>query len=139
MIIRATALLLFVAAATPNVHYFRYERPVLNTPAQHQQACLTLDPATFTHSGPQLSSLRLYRGESETPYALNYATPAESSPEALTPLNTGVRGGATTFDVAMREGVYSNLNLDIAGKNFIATVHVSGSQNQVSGRATSLG
>ena len=102
MTLRVPALLLGVfVAATPNLHYFRYERPLLNIPAQHQQACLTLDPATFTHSGPQLSSLRLYRGDKETPYALNYAAPAESSPETLTSLNAGLRGGVTTFDVAM--------------------------------------
>lgn len=140
MTLRALALLLvFFVVATPNLHYFRYERPVLNTPAQHQQACLTLDTATFTHSGPQLSSLRLYHGDKEIPYALNYAAPVESSPEPLTPLNAGLRGRVTTFDIAMPEGVYSNLDLGIAAKNFIATVHVSGSQNRTDARPTQLG
>src|SRR6185437_5778879 len=140
MTLRVPALLLGVfVAVTPNLHYFRYERPLLNIPAQHQQACLTLDKATFTHSGPQLSSLRLYRGDKETPYSLNYAAPAESSPETLTPLNAGLRGGVTTFDVAMPEGAYSNLDLGIATKNFIATVQVSGSQGQTSARPTKLG
>ena len=140
MTLRVPALLLVVfVAATPNLHYFRYERPLLNIPAQHQQACLTLDTATFTHSGPQLSSLRLYRGDKETPYALNYAAPAESSPETLMPLNSGLRGGVTIFDVAMPEGAYSNLDLGIATKNFIATVQVSGSQGQTSARPTKLG
>lgn len=139
MTLRLPALLLLFAAATPNVHYFRYERPVLNIPAQHQQACLTLDTAIFTHSGPQLSSLRLYHGDQEAPYALNYAAPTESSPETLLPLNAGLRSGVTTFDVAMPEGAYSNLDLGIAAKNFIATVHVAGSQNQTSARPTKLG
>jgi hypothetical protein len=137
MTFRASALLLFFVAASPNVHYFRYERMVLNTPSQNQQACLTLDPATFTHSGPQLSSLRLYRGETETPYALNYARPAESSPQSLVPLNVGLRGGSTTFDVAMPEGTYNDLDLGITGTNFIATVYISGSQTQFSSHSRS--
>lgn len=139
MTLRALALLLLLVAASPNVHYFRYQRAVLNIPSQHQQACLTLDPATFTHAGSQLASLRLYRGETETPYALNYAAPAASSQKTLTPLNTGIRNGSTTFDATMPEGAYSNLDLGISGKNFIATVHVSGSQTEAGKHATNLG
>jgi hypothetical protein len=39
----------------------------------------------------------------------------------------------------MPEGTYSKLDLGIAGKNFIATVHVSGSQAQDGQHATNLG
>ncbi|MFZ0662954.1 MAG: DUF3999 family protein [Acidobacteriaceae bacterium] len=141
MTLRAPVLLLLAIAASPNVHYFRYQRSVLNTPPQKQQTCLTLDPATFAHSGSQLASLRLYRGETETPYAVNYPAAAGSSPKTIPPLNTGLRNGSTTFDAIMPDGVYSNLDLGVSGKDFIATVHVSGSQTptQAGKHATNLG
>lgn len=138
MTLRVPALLLLFFAASPGVQYFRYERPVLNVPAQKQQTCLTLDPATFVHAGPRLASLRLYNGGAEVPYAIHSEATGQSA-EELTPLNAGLRGGATTFDAEMPEGPYSNLHLDVAAKDFIATVHVSGSQNQSSARATGLG
>ncbi|HEX5234037.1 MAG TPA: DUF3999 family protein [Silvibacterium sp.] len=132
------ALLLFIIAASPVTH-FRYDRPVLSSPPQRQQACLVLDPATFSHAGPQLSSLRLYRADAETPYAIDNAIPAESSAKNIAPLNTGVRDDATSFDAAMPDGSYSNLDLKIEAKDFIATVYVSGSQSQKGAATTKLG
>lgn len=139
MTLRVPALLLLLFAASPGVQYFRYQRPVLNTPAQKQQACLTLDPTTFAHAGPRLASLRLYSGAAEVPYAIRSEARAQSPADNLTPLNAGVRGGGTTFDAAMPEGLYSNVELDVAAKDFIATVRVSGSQNQASAHPTNLG
>src|SRR6185437_7888131 len=139
MTLRVPALLLLFLAASPGVQYFHYERPVLNVPAQKQQACLTLDPATFAHAGPELASLRLYNGAAEVPYAIHSEAFVPQPAESLAPLNAGVRGGATTFDAEMPDGAYSNLDLDIAAKDFIATVRVSGSQDQASAHPTSLG
>lgn len=139
MTFRATTLLLLFAAAIPNLRYFRYDRALVNTPAQNQQACVTLDPAIFTNSGPQLSSLRLYNGQAEAPYVVNYSESPAPSPKTITPLNAGLRNGSTTFDAAMPEGGYRNLEIEISAQNFIATVHVSGSQTQTSARVTNLG
>jgi len=138
MTLRLAALLLLIAAATPSRRYFRYDRAVLDSPPQAQQTCLTLDPATFTHTGRNLASLRLYNGESPIPYAINYAEPIQSYAKSITPLNLGLNGGTTTFDAAMPDGPYSSLDLAIDAKNFIATVRVTGSQTQ-SGPTTSLG
>lgn len=138
MTLRVPVLLLFAAFVTPSVKYFHYDRPILNTPPQNHQACVTLDPATFAHAGLQLDSLRLYNGDNVTPYAINYSAPAASAPKKIAPLNIGTRGGATSFDAAMPDGSYSNIDLDIDAKNFIATVRVSGSQTQ-SGATTNLG
>jgi hypothetical protein len=140
MIIRTAALLLLIAAESSSVQYFRYDRPVLNTAPQNQQACLTLDPTTFAHAGPQLSSLRLYNGDRETPYAIHYSAPIEPSAKHIAPLNAGLRNGAASFDAAMPEGAaYSNLLLQIDAKDFIATIRVSGSQTQSGSPVTSLG
>lgn len=139
MTLRVPAFLLLFFATSPSLQYFRYERPVLNTPTQKQQACLTLDPATFAHAGPRLASLRLYNGAEEVPYAIRSEAHAGALAENLTPLNAGIRGGATTFDAQMPDGQYSNVNLDVAAKDFIATVRVSGSQNRTSALTTNLG
>jgi len=135
---RAAALLLFITAATPGVRYFRYERPVLNTPSQKQQTCVTLDPATFIHAGPDLASLRLYNGTTQTPYVINYAAPLQYAAKNVPPLNLGLRNGFTTFDAAMPDGSYSDLDLAVDAHDFIATVRVTGSQTQ-SGPITGLG
>jgi hypothetical protein len=139
MTLRIPALLLLIAATSPNVRYFRYDRPIQNTPPQSQQACVTLDPTTFSHAGSQLASLRLYNGETETPYAIHYAAPIEPPSQRITPLNAGLRNGATAFDVAMPDGPYNNLVLQINAHDFIATVRVSGSQTQTGSPVTNLG
>jgi hypothetical protein len=61
-----------------------------------------------------------------------------SSEPAIDPLNLGVRGGQTVFDAAMPGGPYSDLQLKLTAKDFIATVSVAGSQQQ-SGPATKIG
>lgn len=139
MTVRALALLIFFAAATPNPHYFRYEAPLVNTPAQPRQTCVLLDDSVFAHSGPNLASLRLYRGNVETPYAIDSERPDAPPSQNIALINKGSRGGATTFDAAMPEGSYRSLALDITAKDFVATVHVSGSQTQTSARPTNLG
>ena len=50
--------------------------------------------------------------------------------EIIAPLNLGRQAGQTVFDLAMPAGSYSDLQLSIAGHDFIATVIVSGSQAQ---------
>ncbi|MGB0123062.1 MAG: DUF3999 family protein [Silvibacterium sp.] len=139
MSLRAGALLLLLIAASPNVDYFRYERPILNTPAQKQQTCLTLDATTFAHAGPQLASLRLYNGDTETPYSVSAAPPVQSSINRIAPLNAGLTNGAATFDAALPDGTYSDLDLTIDAHDFIATVRVSGSQTQTAVHPTGLG
>lgn len=133
-----TAALLLLTTATPGVRYFRYDRAVFNIPAQPGQTCVTLDPEVFAQSGPGLASLRLYQGSDIHPYAISTAATLQSSPQAITPLNLGLRNGSVVFDAAMPAGPYSDLGLSINAHDFIATVYVTGSQTQ-SGPTTSLG
>jgi Protein of unknown function (DUF3999) len=138
MTLRSTLLLLVLAAATPSVRYFHYDRALLNTTSQSSQTCVTLDPEVFAQSGPSLASLRLYQGAAIHPYAISYAAPLHATAKAITPLNLGLRNGNVVFDATMPDGPYSDLDLAISAHNFIATVRVTGSQLQ-SGPATSLG
>ena len=52
--------------------------------------------------------------------------------------NLGLRGGDIVFDLEMPRRAYSEVNLDLAAKNFIATAQVSGSDGRRA-PATSLG
>jgi hypothetical protein len=137
-------LLLFppgVPYPTPsaNPHYFRYKRAVQNTPQTQLQTCASLPPDVFAHSAPQLTDLRLYRADMETPYVVRLAASIAQSQSAIQPLNLGQRDGKAVFDAAMPEGHYSDVELAIHAEDFIATVDVTGSQAQSGTPETHLG
>jgi hypothetical protein len=132
-------LLLALIAASPEIRYFRYERPIVNLPQPAGQACLALDPGVFSHSAPQLADLRLYHDGAETPYVIRVAAPAEGPAKSIEPLNLGVRGGQTVFDAELPDTHYSDLHLDVGKQNFIATVTVAGSRKKGEETETRLG
>ncbi len=145
MRLRGALLLLAMAAATPEVRYFRYERPILTPGAQSsvRQTCAVLDATVFAHTVPGLDDLRLYRGAgsdaTETPYVIREAAPVEPPQKEIAPLNLGHRGVHTTFEAAMPEGRYSDVELDVTAKDFIATVAVTGAQTETGREGTELG
>ena len=129
------ALLLFgLITPSPEIRYFRYERSIETAAQTAGQTCVVLSPAIFSHAATQLSDLRLYRENSETPYIIEKSVPVSPSQEQIAPLNLGSRAGQTVFDMAMPAGNYRDLELAITGHDFIATVTVSGSQQQGSAR-----
>lgn len=139
------ALLLLIAAPgmsagiRPEIRYFHYRRAIQNLPPSPAQTCFAIDPAIFAHAAPQLADLRLYRGTAETPYALRQISPAAEPDRQVAPLNLGRRAGQTVFDAAMPTGNYRDIQLAIAGQNFIASVEVSGSRQQDGGAQTGIG
>jgi hypothetical protein len=137
--LRTFTLILTVIAASADVRYFQYERPILDTPPKQLQTCVALDAAAFAHAAPMLSDLRLYHDGKETPYAIWFTAPAGQSARNIEPLNLGEREESVVFDAAMPEGRYADIDLNIGAQNFIATVDVSGSQAQTGGGETKLG
>jgi hypothetical protein len=136
---RVMVALLLLAATQSDSRYFRYERQIAGI-AKQGQACAVVDVKTFAHAAPELADLRIYRGGSqETPYVLRIAEPVSVKQADIQPLNLGSRGGRVVFDAAMPQGSYSTIDLDLQGKNFIASVIVSGSQAQDEANATRLG
>jgi hypothetical protein len=131
-------LLLLALAAVPAAQHFRYERPLAAT-AIAGQTCVVLDAQTYAHAAPELADVRLYRGDAETPYVIRAATPQEQPQQQIAPLNLGHRGAHTTFEAAMPAGRYSDIALDIAAKDFIATVAVTGAQDESGREGTELG
>ena len=136
MKLSAGILLFAVAAASPEVKYFRYQRPI---PRSTGQSCLVLDPAIFSHAAPRLADLRLYRDGAETPYMINMSAPAVPEDKPVMPLNLGRRGGQTVFDANLFGGRYNDLQLAVTGQNFIATVTVTGSQIEADRFPTKIG
>lgn len=131
-------LLLAFLVASPEIRYFRYQRPV-PVPAQKSgQACMPLVATVFAHAAPGLPDLRLYRDGAEVPYLLHQVTPPDQKPETIPPLNAGVRSGQAAFDVQMPEGRYTSVDLAVAAKDFVAAVTVTGSQTQ-GGTETRIG
>ena len=146
-----SALLVFLlwqAVATPGVqtsdpHYLRYERSV-SLPAAQGQTCAVLDAAIFAHAAPSLKDLRLYQGiaqqsPQEVPYAITLSQPIQSDSAPARILNLGSRNGSIVFDLQMPPRTYTEVTLDLAGQNYIATATVSGSNHPGSDTATFLG
>ena len=131
-----------LAAATPEVRYFRYERPLTDV-RKAGQTCVALDAGIYAHAEPGLADVRLYRGagsdEKETPFAIREAAPMEQQQREIAPLNLGHKGAHTTFEAEMPAGRYSDVELDITAKDFIATVAVTGAQDQSGREGTELG
>lgn len=143
MNLRAGVVVLLLAAATPEVRHFRYERAVTGAGARAGQTCAVLDATVYEHAAPQLADVRLYRGTgrdaAETPYTI-WQKPAVQPPGGtIAPLNLGHRGVQTTFEAEMPEGRYSDVTLDISAKNFVATVAVTGAQTGDGREGTELG
>ncbi len=151
MNLRAMVVLLALAAATPSpselrspgpppeMRYFRYERPIAAATARAGQTCVVMDAGVFAHAAPGLTDVRLYRGTTETPFVIREAAPVEQKQREIAPLNLGRKGAHTTFEAAMPEGRYSDVELDVRAKNFIATVAVTGSQTEGGTEGTELG
>lgn len=137
---RVLSALLLIAEifAAPEIRYFRYERPVQLPASQSMHTCLVVDASLFAHSASGLADLRLYRDRIETPYAIQTSTQPAKAEETIAALNLGTRAGQTVFDAAMPASRYNDLRLNVAGHNFIATVTVSGSQQQT-GQETKIG
>ncbi|HEY0786634.1 MAG TPA: DUF3999 family protein [Acidobacteriaceae bacterium] len=140
MRLAATLLALAMATPAPQLRYFQYERAVLPAATSGQgQTCTVLDASVFAHAAPELGDLRLYHGPTEVPYVVRLAAPVPARPLAIVPLNLGVDGGETVFDAAMPEGTYNDVELDIAARDFLATVTVWGSQAPTATSKTKLG
>ncbi len=129
-------------AADPQ--HMRYERD-LNLPADSLGvACTVLDADTFAHSASRsVDDLRVFRvtGSTlpeETPFALSESAAQPDEVARATVQNLGQRGGDLVFDLAMPQRVYSEVDLQLAAKDFVATAKVSGSDGR-GGPITSLG
>jgi len=138
MKVAALVLLFSIAAVSPEIRYFRYERP-LSVTQSSGQTCAVIDPAIFPHAAPELADLRLYMDNAEIPYVIQLAEPLKAEEKSITPFNLGDRHGLTVFDAEMPEAHYRDVELAISARDFIATVNVAGSQSKAGSAQTRIG
>ena len=114
-----------VDAAPERFHLQR----VLQTPAGSQgQACAVLDAAVYAHTEGQLSALRIYSGGHEVPFAITESGEAGQQEEPARVMNLGRQGKTIVFDLAMPQRAYTEVILDLDGRDFYDTAKVSGAQ-----------
>ncbi len=134
--------LLWQSATTPepaaNQQFFRYQRAITTT-ATSGQSCAILDPNIFPHAAPSLKDLRLYQDSHELPYAVTLSEPEQLDSDTAQVLNLGLRGHNIVFDVAMPNRPYTDVALNLAGQDFIATATVSGTRDPNYTNQTHLG
>jgi hypothetical protein len=112
---------------TAERQYFRYQRAI--APVAVGQNCAVLDAATFSHASPALKDLRLFpqtAAAREIPYAVTLSEPMQPDSERGHVINLGLRGRAIVFDLVMPQRPYTDVVLDLDGRDFIATAIVTG-------------
>ena len=125
-------------SATANPQYLRYQRTV-TVSSGSGQSCAVIDPQIFPHAAVSLKDLRLYQDGREVPYAITLSTPQQPDSDTARVLNLGLRGRNIVFDVEMPTRPYTEITLDLAGQNFLATATVSGTHNPDYSNQTRLG
>ncbi len=127
----ATLALLTVlgAAASPTLH-MRYQRS-LTVPAAGP-ACVVLAPSIYAHAAGSLADLRLLSadGKREIPYVLTMSQAAAGENEPAQVTNVRQQGRFLAFDLIMPHRAYTDVQLDLASKDFIATAMVTGRSPQ---------
>jgi hypothetical protein len=112
----------------------RYVR-TMDVPAGAGQACVVLDAAIFPHALPSLTDVRIFplagggdaAAAHEVPYAITLSEAASEETQAAKVLNLGAgAGGQIVFDLEMPGRAYTEVSLDLAGKDFVATATVTG-------------
>ncbi|HUZ93353.1 MAG TPA: DUF3999 family protein [Edaphobacter sp.] len=139
------ALLIFWQPAAPapkapldSSQYSRYQRTIA-VPAGAGQTCAVIDAQMFPHAAPSLKDVRLYQGAEELPYAITLSEPVQADTTAARVLNLGMRGHSIVFDLEMTDRSYTEVNLDLAGQDYLATATVTGLDTLQSVKATQLG
>jgi Protein of unknown function (DUF3999) len=134
------ALLLWQATPGPVTtapQYLRYQRIV--APSDPGQNCVVIDPQLFPHAAPSLKDLRLFKDNHEVPYAITLSEPQQPDSDTATIRNLGLRGRKIVFDLEMPNRPYTEIDLDLAGHDFLAIATVSGTRDPNYSNQTRLG
>ena len=118
--------------------YMRYQRTVTVNNGSGQN-CAVVDPQIFPHAAPSLKDLRLYQDGREVPYAITLSEPQQPDSDTAHVRNLGLRGRNIVFDVEMPNRSYTEITLDLAGQDFLATATVSGTRDPNYSNQTRLG
>jgi len=122
----AVTVLAAALFAGPATSYFKYQR-VIQTSAAGQQY-VTVDEPIWKHARADLGDVRLYNGQTETPYTLMEERGGlEDGHKTVRVLQQSTVGGKTQFVIDMAGVVeYDHVDLDLAARNFVAHARVEG-------------
>lgn len=119
-------LLALVLFAGPSISYFKYQRPVaVSGGGQHY---LVVDETLWQHARPDLADLRLYSGQTETPYTLVAERGSlEQDHQEVRVLQQASVGAKTQFLIDM-SGIaeYDHVELRLTTRDFVAHARVEG-------------
>jgi Protein of unknown function (DUF3999) len=135
------AFLLWQATPRPEAtdpQFLRYQRTI-TPPNSSGQSCATIDPQIFPHAAPSLKDLRLFQDAHEVPYAITLSEPQQPDSDTATIRNLGLRGRNIVFDLEMPNRPYTEIDLNLAGQDFLATATVSGTRDPNYENQTRLG
>ncbi len=121
-----------------DAQYMRYQRTVTVNNGSGQ-SCAVIEPGVFPHAAPSLKDLRLYQAGREVPYAITLSEPQQPDNDTARIRNLGLRGRNIVFDVEMPERPYTEIMLDLEGRDFLATATVSGTRDPNYSNQTRLG
>ena len=132
------------ASPSPSRH-LRYQRQVILPARASGQVCVALDGTVFARTASSgAGDIRIYGREGgdagrefEVPFAMIESGPATLETEAATPENVVLRDGELIFDLAMPDGHYTDVDLELNTKNFVGAAQVTG--RDAHGHATPLG
>ena len=127
-----------LSTSVADPQFFRYQRTI-TLPAGTGQACVVIPPQIFPNAAPSLKDIRLYQERREVPYAITLSEPAQPDSEPARVLNLGLRGRTIVFDLAMPARPYTEVQLNLDGKDYLATAKVSGTNDLNATTSTQLG
>ena len=128
----------FALFAGGSISYFPYQRAVqLSNSGQHY---IVVDEAIWKHARCDLGDLRLYAGQTETPYALIVERGNQQRNRTQLPvLQQSIVAGKTQFLVDMSALTeYDHVNIELATRNFVAHARVEGNDDLHGKRWASL-
>ncbi len=133
------ALLALFVFAGPSVSYFKYQRPLQSSGAGQHYA--VIDEKIWEHARADLGDLRLYSGQTETPYALAVERGAlHSESRDVRVLQPGRIGGKTQFFLDMAGlSEYDHVDIKLAAKDYVAHARIEGHDDIHAPRWTDLG
>lgn len=117
---------------------FQFQRALQPSAGAQGQACAVLDATVLAHSAGRINDLRIYSAGREIPFAQTTSGELGQQDEPARVMNLGRQGKAIVFDLVMPQRAYTEVALDLAGKDFYAVAKVSGSQMN-GGSRTELG
>ena len=134
-----------LATAPPTLSSFRYNRGVLYPTASPQKlspnACAVLDAHVFAHSNTGLPDLRLFdsSGQLELPYVVTLSSTSSTSDPARILRVVPAGAHELDLDLEMPHRSYSQINLSLNARDFVASARVTGLQTLTGSQPVFLG